>query len=144
MVCMCHTCEELVLLFSQIRRIGSKSSYMWKMVQNRHTCEELLILSGMERIAKFSSHLWPGFYCASCKEIMTPVVASSSSTASHFLIPIENSWRYASISFKLYERVRHHKIQVNIDKGGNPHIVWVMALFWLRFWLNCQFVVSGQ
>ena len=68
---------------------------------NPHTCEKwykifihvknLLILSGMERIAKYSSHLLPGFYCASCKGIMTPVAATSSSVASHFLFAIENS-----------------------------------------------------
>ena len=88
---MCHTCKELVLLFSQIRRMRA----------NPHTCEKwykilihvknLLIPTGMERITKYSSHLLPGFYCASCKGIMTPVAATSSSVASHFLFAIENS-----------------------------------------------------
>ena len=86
--------------------------------------KNLLILSGIERIAKYSSHLWPGFYCASCKARLTHrdhdsgggVVVIRGVTL-FFLFPIENSWRDASISIKLYKRVRYHKIQVKFDKG---------------------------
>ena len=54
---------------------------------------------------------------------MTPAAASSSSSssaASHFGFPIDNSYRDASISFKLYRRVKHHKIQVKFEKKDNP------------------------
>ena len=45
-------------------------------------------------------------------------------------LPIDNPWRDASISFKLHRRVKHHKIQVNLEKGGNLQIFyWVMAHF---------------
>ena len=37
----------------------------------------------------------------------------------HFWFPIDNSRRDASISFKLYRRVKHHKKQVMFEKGGN-------------------------
>ena len=51
------------------------------------------------------------------KGIMTLVAAASLSEASHFWFSIDNSWRVASISCKLYRRVKHHKIQVKFDKG---------------------------
>ena len=52
--------------------------------------------------------------------IMTPAASSSSSSAlSHFWFPIDNSWKDASISFKLYRRVKHNFIQVKFQKGDN-------------------------
>ena len=36
--------------------------------------------------------------------------------------PIINFWRDATISFKFYRRVQHHKIQVNLELGGHLQI----------------------
>ena len=67
------------------------------------------------------------------------------SVASHFWFPIDNSCRDSSISFNLYRRIKHCYIQAKFEKGDNPKIFdRVMAFFLLRFWLNCQFMVSNQ
>ena len=64
--------------------------------------------------------------------IMT--LSALSSTASLFWFPINNFWRDASISFKVYRRVKHHKIQVKFEFGVHPqNFDWVMALFDLVF-----------
>ena len=41
------------------------------------------------------------------------------SALSHFLFLIDNSWRDASISFKLQRRIKQHKIQVKFEFGGH-------------------------
>ena len=46
---------------------------------------------------------------------MTP--AASSSAASHFWFPNDNSLRAAIIPFKLYRRVKHHLMQASSKKG---------------------------
>ena len=44
---------------------------------------------------------------------------------SAFLFLIDNSWRDASISFKLHRRIKHNKIQVKFELG----VIWDMAFF---------------
>ena len=43
-----------------------------------------------------------------------------SSALSHFWFPINNLRIVALISFKLYRRVKHHKLQVKFSSGGHP------------------------
>ena len=57
MVCMCHTCEELVLLFLRHEKSAANPHTSEKWYKILIHVKNLLILSGMERIAKYSSHL---------------------------------------------------------------------------------------
>ena len=59
--------------------------------------------------------------------------SSSLSAGSHFLFPIDNSWRNSSISFKLYRRVNVHKIQVKLDKGGGGVTRKILTELWPFF-----------
>ena len=62
----------------------------------------------------FVAHVKQGWHVG----IMTQA-ASSSSLASHFWFPINNSSSDASISFKLYRSVKHFYVQVKFEKGVN-------------------------
>ena len=63
------------------------------------------------------------------------------------LTPINYFWRDATISFKIYRRVKHDKIQVKFGFRGHLQTFdWFMALSWLRFRLMqklyCLFLIT--
>ena len=61
------------------------------------------------------------FFCAACEAWSAQRDKSPSSSAlSHFWFPIDNLQIVASISFKLYRRVKHYKLQVKFSSGGHP------------------------
>ena len=58
---------------------------------------------------------------------------------SRIWFPSNNFWRDASISFKVYIRVKHHWIQVKFEIGVLRKPLTELWPFLLRFWLNCSF-----
>ena len=60
--------------------------------------------------------------------------SSTASWLSHFWFPLDNFCRDASISFKVYRRVKHHKIQDKFKSRGNlQNFDRAVALFGLIF-----------
>ena len=67
----------------------------------------------------FVAHAKQGWHIGIMTQAASSSSVSSSSLASHFWFPIDNSSSDVSISFKLYRSVKHHYVQVKFEKRVN-------------------------